>query len=81
MAEGLVVACMTDILKITFRIHPMHHRDVMSSILRKLILLVKKKRNRANFSRGWQVTPFLPGEVMIDVLTPGCVSAGLGEER
>lgn len=42
MAEGLVVACMTDILKITFRIHPMHHRDVMSSILRKLILLVKK---------------------------------------
>lgn len=51
MAEGLVVACMTDILKITFRIHPMHHRDVMSSILRKLILLVKKENEIVRTSR------------------------------
>lgn len=61
---------------------PMHHRDWKSSGLRKRVLLDKKKKkdgNRANFSRGWQATPFLPGEVMIDVLTPGCVSAGLGQ--
>lgn len=75
-------ACMTVFPNMSLRIRRCITAIGRVPVSEKRVLLDKKKKkdgNRANFSRGWQATPFLPGEVMIDVLTPGCVSAGLGQ--